>query len=90
VNRVGPGATGDYAQPLYAHNQLTLAQAYSAYTSGTARIMHNDDVAGHLIEGAYADLVVLNRDPFSAAADTIANTHVTRTYVEGELVYSAE
>ena len=90
VNRVAPGAEGDYAQPLYAHNQLTLAQAYSAYTAGTARVMHNDDLAGHLVEGAYADLVVLNRNPFDAASSTIADTHVTHTYIEGELVYSRE
>jgi hypothetical protein len=52
--------------------------------------MHNDDVAGHLVEGAYADLVVLDRNPFDAAATTIADTRVTRTYVEGELVYSTQ
>ena len=90
VNRVGPGASKEYAEPLYAHNKLTLAQVYSAYTAGTARIMHHDDVTGHLVEGAYADLVVLDRNPFDGAESAIANTSVARTYVEGELVYSAE
>ncbi len=87
VNRIAPGATGDYTEPLYPHNRLTLAEAYSAYTAGTARIMHHDDVTGHLVEGAYADLVVLDRNPFDGDAQSIAETRVDQTYVEGELVF---
>jgi predicted amidohydrolase YtcJ len=90
VNRIGPGAAPEYGAPLYPHNRLTLAQAYSAYTSGTARIMHHDDSTGHLAEGAYADLVVLDRDPFDGQADAISDARVVRTYVEGELVFSCE
>ena len=67
---------------------MSLAEALSAYTAGTARVMHHDDVTGHLTQGAYADLVVLDRDPFAGPSSAIADTSVSRTYVEGELVYS--
>ena len=90
VNRVAPGAEGSHAEPLYAHNRLTLAEAMSAYTAGTARVLHHDDSTGHLREGAQADLVVLDTDPFAGAADAIGGTAVRRTYVEGELVFSRD
>ena len=86
VNRTSPGV--EDSEPLYARNALSLAEALSAYTAGTARVMHHDDVTGHLTQGAYADLVVLDRDPFAGPSSAIADTSVSRTYVEGELVYS--
>ncbi len=90
VNRSAPGAEGADAEPLYAHNSLTLAEAMSAYTAGTARVLHHDDTTGHLAEGSLADLVVLETDPFSGATESIGSTAVRRTYVEGELVFSRD
>jgi predicted amidohydrolase YtcJ len=90
VNRSAPGATGAQAEPLYPHNRISLAEALSAYTAGTARVLHHDDVTGHLLVGAHADVVVLDRDPFAGSADRIADTTVSRTYVAGELVHHAE
>jgi predicted amidohydrolase YtcJ len=90
VNRVAPGAEGAYAEPLYAHNRLSLAEAMTAYTAGTARVLHHDDSTGRLVEGAYADLVVLDTDPFAGPADAIGSTAVRSTYVEGELVFSRD
>ncbi len=87
VNRVAPGAD---AEPLYPHNCLSLAEAMSAYTAGSARVLHHDDATGHLAVGAYADVVLLDRDPFDGATDAIADTHVRRTYVEGELVFALD
>jgi len=87
VNRTAPGgATGAF----YPHNRITLAQALSAYTAGSARVNHHDDVTGHLRAGAHADLVVLDRDPFDGPPDEIASARVARTYVGGDLVFSAE
>ncbi len=90
VNRAGYGATGSDAEALYGHNALTLAEALTAYTLGSARVMHHDDVTGHLAEGAYADVIVLDRDPFASEQDLIGATQVSRTYVQGELVHSRQ
>jgi predicted amidohydrolase YtcJ len=62
----------------------------SAYTAGTARVLHHDDTTGHLAEGSLADLVVLDTDPFNGATENIGSTAVRRTYVEGELVFSRD
>jgi len=77
------------AAPFYPHNRITLADALASYTAGSARINHHDDVTGHLRPGAYADLVVLDRDPFQGPEEEIAATRVRETYVGGELVFQA-
>jgi len=85
VNRRLPGEANG---PFYPQNRITLAQALSAYTAGSARVNHHDDVTGHLRTGAHADVVVLDRDPFDGLPDEIASARVARTYVGGELVFS--
>ena len=87
VNRTAPGSD---REPFFPHNRLTLADALTAYTAGSARVNHQDDVTGHLRAGAHADLVVLDRDPFTAPPDEIAAAHVTHTYVGGDLVFRSE
>lgn len=75
--------------PFHPEQALTLAEAFTAYTAGTAWVNHLDDVTGTVEEGKYADLVVLDRDPFTRPADEIGDVRVRRTYVEGRLVFAA-
>lgn len=86
VNRQTPGATA--SEPFLPEQALTLAQALTAYTAGSAWINHLDDVTGTVEPGKYADLVVLDRDPFAGPPQEIGDTQVVMTYVEGELVHS--
>ena len=88
VNRVAPGAEGAEAEPLYPHNRISLATALTAYTAGSAYVNHHEDSTGRIDVGRLADLVVLDRDPFAAPSEEIADTTVVSTYVDGELVYS--
>jgi predicted amidohydrolase YtcJ len=89
VNRRVPGA-GEADEPFFPGNALSLATALTAYTAGSARINHQDDVTGRLEAGMYADLAVLDRDPFTGPASAIHEAIVTRTYVEGELVFARD
>ncbi|GAA4046457.1 amidohydrolase [Nonomuraea soli] len=73
--------------PFYPDQALTLAQALTAYTAGSAWVNHLDDVTGTVQVGKRADLVVLDRDPFAAPPSEIGATEVVRTYVDGRLVY---
>lgn len=84
VNRVEPGGK---AEPLYPHNRISLAQALTAYTAGSAYVNHHDDATGRISVGRLADLVVLDRDPFAAPPEEIASTEVVATYLDGELVH---
>ncbi|MGW1002551.1 amidohydrolase [Streptomyces sp. NPDC002520] len=86
VNRVEPGGT----EPVFLPGErLSLAEALTAYTAGSAYVNHLDDT-GRVAAGALADLVVLDRDPFAGPAEAIAQTRVALTYVGGERVYAAD
>jgi predicted amidohydrolase YtcJ len=85
VNRVGAGG---HAEPLTPGERLTLAEALTAYTAGTARVNHADQT-GRIAPGLHADLVVLDRDPFGGPTRDLHETLVAATYVGGEPVYQA-
>ncbi|GAA1162540.1 hypothetical protein F4556_000499 [Kitasatospora gansuensis] len=86
-----PNAAEDHKprEPFYPEQALTLAQALTAYTAGSAWANHLDDVTGTVEVGKYADLVVLDRDPFEHPAEEIARTRVLRTYLDGRAVFTA-
>ena len=65
VNRSLYGAR---AEPLLPGQALDLAEAMAAYTIGSAFVNHLDDVTGSIEPGKLADLVVLDRDPFTLPA----------------------
>jgi predicted amidohydrolase YtcJ len=85
VNRRVPGHSE--AEPLDASQALSLASALTAYTAGSARVNHHDDTTGRIAEGFYADLAVLDRDPFAGPAESIHQATVSATYVEGACVF---
>ena len=85
VNRVEPGGSG---APLTPDQRLSLGEALSAYTSGTAYVNHLDET-GRIAPGMLADLTVLDRDPFAGPAEAIHETRTAATYVGGRLVYEA-
>ncbi|MFE5812481.1 amidohydrolase [Streptomyces sp. NPDC056479] len=86
VNRVAPDR-GD--TPVFLPGErIGLAEAFTAYTAGSAYVNHLDDT-GEIRAGALADLVVLDRDPFDGPVEEIAGTRVALTYVGGARVYAA-
>jgi predicted amidohydrolase YtcJ len=91
VNRTAPDGVGDGEPrpPLLPEQALDLATALTAYTAGSAYVNHLDAETGTLAPGTYADLAVLDRDPFTRPPSQIGATRVVRTYVEGELVHDA-
>ncbi|MFJ3305296.1 amidohydrolase [Streptomyces sp. NPDC086549] len=85
VNRVEPGGTNPVFLP---GERIGAAQAFTAYTAGSAYVNGLDDT-GRVAAGALADLVVLDRDPFAGPAEAIAEAKVALTYVGGQVVYAA-
>ncbi|HET9897332.1 MAG TPA: amidohydrolase family protein [Streptosporangiaceae bacterium] len=90
VNRSLQGATGAHAEPLLPGQRLEPAEAFAAYTIGSAFVNHLDDMTGSIQPGKLADLVVLDRDPITGPPAEIGWTKVLATYVEGEAVYRAD
>jgi predicted amidohydrolase YtcJ len=74
-------------RPFLPGQRLSLADALTAYTAGSAYANHLDDT-GTIAVGKLADLVVLDRDPFAGDPAAIAQTRVVATYVGGVPVYT--
>ncbi|WP_020135148.1 amidohydrolase [Streptomyces sp. 351MFTsu5.1] len=89
VNRVSPGAPEGTPEFLPGQ-RLDLGTALAAYTAGSAHVNHLDDITGSITVGKSADLVVLDRDPFTAPPEEIAATRVLETFVEGRRVHTAD
>lgn len=89
VNRVLPVDDPDHSpEPLNPEQALTLGEAIAAYTAGSNRINHRDD-AGVIEVGAVADLVLVDRDPFSRPSDQIASTRTVGTWIAGRRVFTS-
>jgi predicted amidohydrolase YtcJ len=90
VNRkAAPGYEEGEYDAFLPEQAIDLATSLTAYTAGSAWVNHLDDVTGTIEVGKYADLVVLDRDPFAGPVDEIGATRALQTFVEGERVYAA-
>ena len=93
VNRLAaPGdgwGEGVSEEVFLPEQRLDLGTSLTAYTAGSAWVNHLDDVTGTIEVGKYADLAVLDRDPFDGPPIGIGETRVLQTFVEGERVYAA-
>ena len=87
VNRWALGEDGPAgSEPFLPEQALDLETAFAAYTSGSAWVCHRDD-AGLLEPGREADLVLLDRDPFTGPVDEIGAASVVGTWVGGTRVH---
>jgi hypothetical protein len=80
----------DGKQEYFPAQRLTIDQAISAYTSGSAFAEFEEKNKGKLAPGMLADFVVLDRDLTSVSAEKILTTKVLRTVLGGKTVYEAK
>ena len=74
----------------YPEQKLTIEQAITAYTTGSAFAEFDEKQKGKLEPGMLADFVVLDRDITSVAPAKMLETKVLRTVVGGRTVYEAK
>lgn len=74
-----------HAEPFHASEALTLEQALTAFTQGSARINRVENRAGTIEDGKDADLVLFDRNPFMDPP--IGDARVRTTIVRGKVVY---
>jgi predicted amidohydrolase YtcJ len=90
VNRTAaPGYEEGEYDAFLPEQAIDLASSLTAYTAGSAWVNHLDHATGTIEVGKFADLAVLDRDPFAGPADEIGATRTLQTFVEGERVYAA-
>jgi predicted amidohydrolase YtcJ len=67
---------------------LTLNSAIEAFTSSAHQLFPiNGATLGKLSPGFLADLIALNRDPFTTPTDSINDIQVMKTMIDGEWVW---
>jgi predicted amidohydrolase YtcJ len=77
-------------QEYFPEQKLTMDQAITAYTTGSAFAEFEEKEKGKLLPGMLADFVVLDRDVTAASAEKVLATKVLRTVVGGKTVYEAK
>jgi predicted amidohydrolase YtcJ len=68
--------------------RLTLEQALHAVCVAPARLSHDERVRGTLVPGRYADLVVLDRDPFACEPGELREVQVVATMLGGRWTHN--
>jgi hypothetical protein len=74
-----PGPSG-----WHPEHRLTLREAMAAFTLGPAAAAGREDRQGRLQPGCWADLIVLDRDPFDCEPEQLAGLRPAGTMVAGE------
>ncbi|MBA2338548.1 MAG: amidohydrolase [Acidimicrobiia bacterium] len=83
VERLHPKASD---RPFHPAQRITLTEAVEAYTLGSAYVNHRDHDTGSLVEGKMADLVMVDRDPFTEGP---WGCQIDLTMIGGEVVHQA-
>ncbi|ALC89663.1 amidohydrolase [Bacillus sp. FJAT-18017] len=83
VNRVANGK-------VYGAGQaLTVYEALSLYTKGSAYAASHENDRGEIREGNIADFTVIDRDLFTIPKETVAETKAVMTIIGGEVVFES-
>jgi predicted amidohydrolase YtcJ len=70
--------------------KISVAEAVSAYTAGSAYAEFQEAEKGTIARGKLADLVILSDDIFKIPPAAIKDVHVVTTIVGGKIVYSRQ
>jgi hypothetical protein len=73
----------------FPEQKLSVAEAVEAYTMGSAYAEFQEKEKGSITPGKLADMVLLDKDVFTIDAQQIRETHITKTFVGGKLVFEA-
>jgi predicted amidohydrolase YtcJ len=84
-----PDASSEYRGRLGADPGLSPQAVLRAATIDAAYELHQDDSTGSIEVGKFADLIVLDRDPLTIAAEDIAKVQVLETVVGDKVVYQS-
>jgi len=74
------------AEGWYPEQKISMADAWSGYTSGPAYAAYMDDRLGKLAPGFLADLIALEIDPFTCNPNDLLALQSSATMVNGEWV----
>jgi predicted amidohydrolase YtcJ len=71
----------------HPEQRLTVQEAIEGFTTGAAYAAYAENRLGRLAEGHLADLIVLDKDPFTCNPHELKDFHSSATMVGGEWVH---
>jgi predicted amidohydrolase YtcJ len=74
------------AEGWYAEQKLSMAEAWAGFTLGAAYAAYMEDRLGRLAPNHLADLIVLEKDPFTCNANDLLTLESSATMIGGEWV----
>ena len=77
------------AEGWYAEQKLSMAEAWSGYTLGAAYAAYMEDRLGRLAPNFLADLIALEKDPFTCDPNELLTLQSSATMVGGEWVWQS-
>ncbi|RYX90595.1 MAG: amidohydrolase [Bradyrhizobiaceae bacterium] len=83
------GRASDSGPAIGESEAVSVREAIHSYTVGGAIAMKQEHWRGTLVPGMAADLIALDRDPFTANAISLKSTQVLLTMVRGAVVHDA-
>ncbi len=82
------GKSVDGAPPREERHRLSIEQALTAYTRGSAWFSFDEHDRGHLEPGALADIAIVDQDPFEIDPDELPSVGADLTMVGGRIVHT--
>ncbi len=67
---------------------MSLEEAIRSFTIAGARASYTEELLGSIEPGKHADFIVLGKDPFGVAPETLHALEVLRTFVAGREVFA--
>ncbi|HET7626835.1 MAG TPA: amidohydrolase [Bacillales bacterium] len=87
VARKQPGEPG---KGFYPEQSLSVYEAVSLYTKGSAYVIGKELERGQIAPGYTADFTILDRDLFAVDIEEIPNANVMKTVVDDSIMYDNE
>jgi predicted amidohydrolase YtcJ len=81
---------GQHPDGWVPEQRITIQEAVSAYTAGSAFAEFQEAQKGSLARGMLADLVILSDDIFSIPPERIKDVSVLTTIVGGKVVHQRQ
>lgn len=85
--------TGENGEPILGNSRnevLTLDEALAIYTRNPYRAILKGGRFGAIREGGWADFAILENNPFACGEQSLKDTMVRATYLEGRKTHGAE
>ncbi|WP_026671630.1 amidohydrolase [Alkalihalobacterium bogoriense] len=78
---------GDHHDGYNTNEKLTLFEAISLFTGGSAYAIGKENTMGKLLPGYVADFTMFDRDLFTLHDDELLDAKVVKTVVDNEIMY---